>query len=704
MKKTYTILFLISQFVAAYAIQLKGLISDNDSKAPIDYALIRIQIDGIETGRTLTLKDGTFSIELDRNQNYKIYIDKKGYDQVRLDISTKFSPSITEIPALNASLFKSAVKSPIDGTKVPVESSTSGSMLTSITSTSTTAAPISVVLKGKVYHQQLGGLAGEELVLKNSNTGETQVATCSDNGNYSFVISPNKNYSLSVRGNLPNPVFAYEIYSLSTLGVQNSVQIIRNFENKAVLAAADLSSSVDQQSKVERTLNKKVKKPIVARNVVVKITDVDGMRDTAIMPNTLIDEQKIAARRAEELRKAEEIRLAIVKVEELKKAEEIRLAAVKAEEANKAEELRLATIKMEELKKAEEQRLAAVKLEETKKAEEFRLATLKAQELKKADELAQAATNAEELRKAEERKLAAKSIEDAKKAEELKQAAALQKEALKIKADQSKIDDKIAKLNLERQTALEQKSADDNKKLLLQKQKEDELFATQQNVLRAKQAEDERIAIANRLAKERELSLSKDQETKNLERIAYNKYLDSIVRSSGPRFMHREKTTEDLKREVSTGIAADETNMTTTEVTKVIDAGQPQLPISVDENRTPVIDNKIYFGPGKAILDESAKKYLTELATKLKFNTNLKLDISIHTDADDEATVADYLCKLRTKNITDLFVHKLNVNFYQLNIRSVGSTQGANSCKKGDPNCSALDHQMNRRIELTLSN
>ena len=153
--------------------------------------------------------------------------------------------------------------------------------------------------------------------------------------------------------------------------------------------------------------------------------------------------------------------------------------------------------------------------------------------------------------------------------------------------------------------------------------------------------------------------------------------------SSGNRFMHKEKTKEDIEKENDNNSIV-----------------KNPLPISVDESRTPVINDIIYFGPGKGILDEEAKKYLLDIANKLKADANLKLDISIHADANDELTVSEYLCKLRLKNISDLLINTYKVNFSQLTIRNTGSDQGANACKKGDVNCTELDHQMNRRIEL----
>ncbi len=569
MKKIQLILLFVFCFFISNALDLKGLVVDNDTKLPISGALIRIMINGVETGKTNTSADGNFTIALQRDVVYKVYIDKKGYEQIRLDISTKFSSTINEIPALDIALIK---------VKTPVASTTTNTTTPTTTTTSNTAP--SIVLKGKVYNQVIGGMAGAEVILKNNITGVVQKDITIENGNYAFTLEANKNYTLTVTSTSTQPNYNYESYLISTLGVSSSVQIVRNFENKGEIyqeITANKENNTPAVIVVKKT--KKNKKEIVARNIVVKITDVNPKEKED--KRTIIDSTKI-------------------------------------------------------------------KQQEEKKKEELRLA-----------------------------------------------------EAKKI-ADQKMIDEKLAQLALEKKQLDEQKKLAEDKKLQNQNAKEQEKQLAIEKKLAEQKLIEDQAKEAQRLAEEKRIAEEKALEDKKQIQIAYNKYLDSIVAYSGPRFMHSSKTKEDIAREskISANYMGDVVKDT------IVDSpitSKALLPITVDENRTPVIENKIYFGPGKAILDEEAKKYLLEMSNKLIGNLNLKLTISVHADANDEASVADYICKLRTKNITDLLLHKYNVNFSQLVIRSAGSAQGANTCKKGDANCTELDHQMNRRVEVSLN-
>lgn len=582
MKKIYFLIILLVQFFISNALDLKGLIVDNDTKVPLIGALIRLQIDGKETGRVLTDAKGMFSIALERNVDYKVYVDKNGYEQTRLDISTKFSSSINDIPALDISLIK------VKTTNTNVVANSTNKSATTTTNSNTVAASTSnamVLLKGKVYHLLYGGLAGEQVILTNTNTGEIQIDYSIANGNFLFTIEANKNYSLTVKGIAGNPFYDYETYYISTLGVKGAVQIIRNFENKAIIdVLINTNSNTVNETKKENNTNntvainqdpvqktvkpKKSKKDIVARNVVVKITDVNKKEEDTKALDKLAAKQK-------------EI--------EIKTAEAIKLA--------------------------EEKRLA----------------------------------------------------------------------------DQKKLDDKIKKIADNQKVVLENKET-------VQKQKEAEKLAAEEKLKQEQKLEADRIANEKRIAAEKELAMQKELEAKRQEKIAYNKHLDSIA-GTAPRFMHKEKTKEDIAREQQTNLK-ESVPMNNT----VITTDLMLLPIGVEESRTVIKEDKIYFGPGKAILDEAAKNYIKSIAEKLNTNAQTRVDISIHADANDEASVAEYLCKLRTKLITDLLINTYKVNFSQLTIRSVGSTQGANECKKGDVNCTELDHQMNRRIEFHFIN
>lgn len=607
MKKIYFLVLLITQFFVSNALDLKGTVTDNISKTPIAKALVRIQINGIETGRTNTKSDGTFALPLERNVDYKVYIDMLGYEQTRLDISTKFAATINEIPALEIELNKLKTNNSVSSTTTNATTTTNntGTINNNINSNDPS---IIVLLKGKVYHAMYGGLAGEQVILKNINTGETKIDNTIANGNYLLQLEPNKNYSLTVKGIAGNPLYEYETFFISTTGVQSSVQVIRNFENKAIIYViiSDNSSETKTTQAVTApttSKSKKVKKDIVARNVVVKITDVNDKEENIRTVNSATDLKKI-----EDAKKAEALKTA-----EMQKKKDAEMLALKVEAEKKLEATRQA-----ELQKQKENQS---KLDEQKKLE---------------------------LQKKKEAEMLALKLEAQKKLDASKQ---------KEQANQIAIDKKIA----------EEKRLATEKEIALQKEKEAKIIAEQKVIIEKQKTE------------------TKTAEEKKLAVLENNKRLDSIVAYGGTRFMHKEKTIEDVQRETA--------NTNNTNI-------KNPLPISVDENRTPVINDIIYFGPGKGILDEEAKKYLLDIANKLKSDANLKLDISIHADANDELSVSEYLCKLRLKNISDLLINTYKVNFSQLTIRNTGSDQGANTCKKGDANCSELDHQMNRRIEL----
>ena len=145
MKKIYFLVLLITQFFVSNALDLKGTVTDNISKTPIAKALVRIQINGIETGRTNTKSDGTFALPLERNVDYKVYIDMLGYEQTRLDISTKFAATINDIPTLEIELYKLKTNTTVSSTINNTSTTTNIEA-----STKSNNPSLIVLLKGKV--------------------------------------------------------------------------------------------------------------------------------------------------------------------------------------------------------------------------------------------------------------------------------------------------------------------------------------------------------------------------------------------------------------------------------------------------------------------------------------------------------------------------------------------------------------------------
>lgn len=541
------LLFLAIQVVA---LDIHGTITDNKTGLPLPGVLVRIVSADKEVGRATTNTSGAFSINLSYNTDYRVYIDLKGYEQVRLDISTKFSTQITSIPPLDIAM-----------NPLPAKDAVKANIATP--STASTNSNATIVLRGKVYHMQLGGMGAEQVVVKNTGSGIIQTDNTISNGNYLLSLEAGQNYMVSVIGNGINPIYNYDSYFISTYGVSGSVIIIRNFENKAIIDVAESNTKTNTTpNKKEDVKSATNQREIKARNVEVRISDVNNSKPNK---DSIRDyENQIKERALLEKEKAE----AIQKAEALRKKNNDALVKKQYNDS---------------IQKFQQDILAARKLQE--------------------------------------------------------------------------------RLNAE-------KEREDNEKLLAQQK-----------------ADEERKAKEAILAQERI-----DAEKKRLQ-AENNRRIDSVM-ASGTRFMHKEKTKEDIAKEQNNTLTTTTTNSN----------NRLQLPITVNESRTFIQNNTLYYGPGKAMLDDIAKAFLLDVANTLRADSTKQIDIVVHSDANEEASVADYICKLRIKQIIDLLVTTHQVNFSQLHVRSAGSDQGVNTCKKGDAGCTDLDHQLNRRVEFIWSN
>ena len=179
------------------------------------------------------------------------------------------------------------------------------------------------------------------------------------------------------------------------------------------------------------------------------------------------------------------------------------------------------------------------------------------------------------------------------------------------------------------------------------------------------------IAEANKKA-----DVSKETSSKS-----ENRRIDSMI-GTGPKFMHQNANEKKAVKVYNT-----QENLT--------------LPVGNDETRTPVIDNKIYYPAGKAMLDDFAKEYLAGLASKMLSDSSIHVSIIVHTDANMESTIEDYLCKLRSRKVLDELLNR-GVSFQRLTVRLTGMKQPSNPCVRNKDGCTDLDHQMNRYTELVI--
>lgn len=559
MKKIISTLALVVLFCSfTFAIDFNGLIKDELTSIPVEGAMVRVFKNNDQIASVKTNEEGRFSIPLLMGFDYKVYIDKTSYEQLRVNVSTNFSSSITELPFLDLRLVKTKEK--------------------------LSNPPITVNLVGKLYHLQLGGLEAEQINVKNNLTGELLSTTTLSNGNYSVQIAPNSNYTITINTNGSYPEYAYAPIYLNTTGIDTSIQIIRNFENKGLIIETE------------------VKSPILPTTSNIEKKE----QTTTIIPN-----------------KASSHNIIKDTITNKSKAEAIK-------DKDKAL-LKSLNIKYEKL-------LAADSLNGIKD------------------------------------KMVARNM------------------VVKFYDEEKKTDTKTNKIS-SRERSIPATKAILRNSDTLQSNKSTETKKDVQtfNDTSSNKKTETPPTILNEQSSEKAVS---NHYQKAIDKTAADKRIDSII-GTATRFMHRESPISEKTKSDEVQQVKPETIDIKTDIS---------LPVKIDEERTPVIDDKIYYAEGKAFLDTNAIGLLTMIANKLKSSPNSKVEIAVHSDLNDEASIADYICKLRIKRIVDLMINVLEVNFQQLVIRSVGINEPTNNCKKGNTTCTALDHQMNRRTEIKYLN
>lgn len=559
MKKIISTLALVVLFCSfTFAIDFNGLIKDELTSIPVEGAMVRVFKNNDQIASVKTNEEGRFSIPLLMGFDYKVYIDKTSYEQLRVNVSTNFSSSITELPFLDLRLVKTKEK--------------------------LSSPPIAVNLVGKLYHLQLGGLEAEQINVKNNLTGEMQTTTTLSNGNYSVQIAPNSNYTITINTNGSYPEYAYAPIYLNTTGIDTSIQIIRNFENKGLIIETEVKSPILPTTS---NIEKKEKTTTIIPD---KASSHKGIKDTITNKS---------------------------KAEAIKDKDKALLKSL--------------NIKYEKL-------LAADSLNGIKD------------------------------------KMVARNM------------------VVKFYDEEKKTDTKTNKIS-SRERSIPATKAILRNSDTLQSNKSTETKKDVQtfNDTSSNKKTETPPTILNEQSSEKAVS---NHYQKAIDKTAADKRIDSII-GTATRFMHRESPISEKTKSDEVQQVKPETIDIKTDIS---------LPVKIDEERTPVIDDKIYYAEGKAFLDTNAIGLLTMIANKLKSNPNSKVEIAVHSDLNDEASIADYICKLRIKRIVDLMINVLEVNFQQLVIRSVGINEPTNNCKKGNTTCTALDHQMNRRTEIKYLN
>lgn len=110
--------------------------------------------------------------------------------------------------------------------------------------------------------------------------------------------------------------------------------------------------------------------------------------------------------------------------------------------------------------------------------------------------------------------------------------------------------------------------------------------------------------------------------------------------------------------------------------------------------------DKILYELGKYEVPASAVPQLTKLATLLKKNRDIKIELSSHTDSRGELAANQTLSQKRSEHIVN-FLTNAGVNYNQMVAKGYGETKLLNECADG-VNCTEEQHEKNRRTEFRI--
>ena len=111
----------------------------------------------------------------------------------------------------------------------------------------------------------------------------------------------------------------------------------------------------------------------------------------------------------------------------------------------------------------------------------------------------------------------------------------------------------------------------------------------------------------------------------------------------------------------------------------------------------------IYYDYAKSNLRPEAKKALKGLATALKDNLHVSVELGSHTDSRGTTSDNQKLSEARAKTAVDYLVNRLDIPRNSIIAAGYGETALVNDCTDG-VECSEEEHQQNRRTEITVLN
>lgn len=124
--------------------------------------------------------------------------------------------------------------------------------------------------------------------------------------------------------------------------------------------------------------------------------------------------------------------------------------------------------------------------------------------------------------------------------------------------------------------------------------------------------------------------------------------------------------------------------------------------VKVDDKLMIKVDN-IYFDFDKWDIREDAKEILNGVVAKMNQYPNMKIEIGAHTDQRGSNDYNLYLSDKRAESTKEYLVSK-GINTSRITYKGYGELSVIVNCEEGSIQCTAKQHQLNRRSEFVILN
>lgn len=114
-----------------------------------------------------------------------------------------------------------------------------------------------------------------------------------------------------------------------------------------------------------------------------------------------------------------------------------------------------------------------------------------------------------------------------------------------------------------------------------------------------------------------------------------------------------------------------------------------------------LVINNLYYDVGKYNLRPEAKIELDKVVRLLKYNPNMSVELSSHTDSRGDDTYNQKLSEERAKAAVNYIIYNGGIERRRIQAKGYGETQLLNRCSNG-VQCTEEEHQMNRRTEIKI--